>query len=251
MAIEKILFFSDPHAPFENKPAVDLVLEVAGDWKPNHLACLGDLIDAYSVSSHSKDPGRKVNLVSEIDYAKELLDLFDDLAVPGRKIFTEGNHETRLQRYIADKAPQFDGLISIPQVLGLKERGWEFTPYRSFATLGKLTLTHDVGYAGRYAPHRTLDALQSSVVFGHTHRLGLLVESNLKGESKVACSFGWLGDLDAVDYMHKGKVTRDWSLGFGIGYLDTETGYVQLTPIPLLPYKKGLTCTVEGTAYVS
>jgi predicted phosphodiesterase len=249
MAIEKILFVGDVHAPFENKDALELVLTVAKEWKPDHLACLGDLLDAYSVSSHSKDPARKTSLASEIEYGKGILDRLDDLAVPGRKLFTEGNHETRLQRYIADKAPQFEGLISIPQVLGLKARGWEFTPYRQYATLGKLTLTHDVGYAGRYAPHRTLDALQSSVVFGHTHRLGLLVESNLKGESKVAASFGWLGDLDAVDYMHKGKVTRDWSLGFGIGYLDTDTEYVQLTPIPLLPYKGGLTCMVEGAAF--
>jgi hypothetical protein len=250
MAIQKLAFFGDVHAPYEDTRAVRLLLAVLRAWTPHHLVCMGDLLDCYAVSSHSKAPDRKTSLAWEIGYAEALLDRFDALKVPGRKLFIEGNHETRLQRFIAEKAPQFDGLISIPQVLKLKQRKWEYTPYRSFATLGKLALTHDVGYAGRYAPHRTLDALQSSVVTGHTHRLGLLVESNLKGEGKVAASFGWLGDIDAVDYMHKGKVTRDWHLGFGLGYLDTATGYVQLTPIPLLPRgAKGLTCTVEGTRF--
>lgn len=249
MPLQSILFFGDVHAPFEDKRAMRLVLEVARTLQPHHLVCMGDLMDCYSVSSHSKDPSRKADLAWEVGYTEGILDAFDALGVKGQKHFIEGNHEHRLQRFIADKAPMFEGLVSIPQVLGLKARGWTFTPYRTHTTLGKLVLTHDVGYAGRYAAHRTLDALQHSVVTGHTHRISAVVESNLMGEPKIAASFGWLGDANSIDYMHKGKVTRDWALGFGIGTLDPKTGFVQLTPIPILQDGKKLTCMVEGTKF--
>jgi hypothetical protein len=65
------------------------------------------------------------------------------------------------------------------------------------------------------------------------------------GKYRVGAQFGWLGDIKKVDYMHQVKVRRMWSLGFGVGYHDTETGMVYLQPVPIIHY----TACVEGKVY--
>jgi hypothetical protein len=57
--------------------------------------------------------------------------------------------------------------------------------------------------------------------------------------------FGWLGNVDEVDYMHRVKAKKEWSLGFGIGYLDKSTGVVYVQPVPIVNY----TAVVEGVLY--
>jgi hypothetical protein len=59
------------------------------------------------------------------------------------------------------------------------------------------------------------------------------IMGNADGPPQVAAMFGWLGDFEQVDYLHKTKVKRDWVHGFGIGYHDEETGAVFLQPIPI------------------
>ncbi len=61
----------------------------------------------------------------------------------------------------------------------------------------------------------------------------------------VSAQFGWLGDVDSIDYMHEVQAKRNWSLGFGIGYLDTSTSAVHLCPIPIVNYR----CVVEGELF--
>ena len=71
---------------------------------------------------------------------------------------------------------------------------------------------------------------------GNTHRMAYVVEGNAAGEQKIAVQFGWLGDTEGADYMHRMKARKDWALGFGVGYLDTDTGTVYLIPVPIVNY---------------
>ena len=116
-----------------------------------------------------------------------------------------------------------------------------------YTRIGKLFVTHDVGAAGKYAVYQTLATYEHSIVTGHTHRLAYIVEGNAIGEYKVATQFGWLGDVDQVDYLHRAKAKKDWALGFGVGRLDPATGYVYLSPVPIV----NGTCVVEGRLYTT
>ena len=91
----------------------------------------------------------------------------------------------------------------------LSENGWRFTQYRKHVQRGSLHYTHDTGSAGKYAVYRNLETYGHSVVAGHTHRLAYIVEGNAKGDVRLSTSFGWLGDIDQVDYMHRAKALRD------------------------------------------
>jgi hypothetical protein len=148
---------------------------------------------------------------------------------------------------LEDKAPQLFGLVDVPGVLGLRERGWSYTPYKRHTKLGKLHITHDVGACGRFSTYKALDTYQHSIITGHAHRLSYVVEGNAVGEYKLSAQFGWMGDVNKVDYMNMASARKNWALGFGVGYLDTDTGIVYLTPVPIVRN----TCCVNGVLYKS
>jgi predicted phosphodiesterase len=229
---ERVFFIPDAHIPFEDKRAVALVFDALTHYQPHTVVIMGDFLDCFSVSHWVKDPRRAFTLEKEIEKATGYLDRID----ANRKIYVCGNHEDRLERYLKDKAPELLAFVDIPRLLGLKERGWEYVPYRSSTTLGKVHITHDVGSAGRYNVWKALDTFQASVVTGHTHRLGYVVEGNARGRRQVSAQFGWLGDITKVDYLHRVKAQREWALGFGYGLHDTHTGVVYLTPAPIVNY---------------
>lgn len=242
--LEPILIVPDCHIPYHDKRAFNLMLKVAMDLKPKHIYIIGDFVDFYTVSSHSKDPNRALNLVEELTAGEECLDQLDRLGAVS-KVAIGGNHEDRLTRYLQDKAPELFNIVTIPALLHLKERGWKYIPYKRDTKLGKLYLTHDVGVAGRNSVFSCLDTYQHSVVTGHSHRMAYIVEGNATGEVKLSAQFGWLGDANSIDYLQHQKVLKDWALGFGIGYLDPSTGLVYMTPVPIIKY----TCVAAGKLY--
>jgi len=246
-ALEPILIIHDAHRPYHDKRAWRLMLKVGQALKPDHIVVNGDLFDFYKVSSHSKDPQRALSLIDEVADGNVGLDELDALNPDANKIFVEGNHCDRLRRYLADKAPELFGLTDIPTLFRLRERGWKHVPYKKHTRLGKLYITHDVDQTGRYAAYRALDMYQHSNTTGHTHRLAYIVEGNVAGEQKLSASFGWLGDVNQIDYMHEAKAKKDWALGFGIGYLEPKSGHVFLTPVPIVKYS----CVVNGKLYTA
>jgi hypothetical protein len=228
-----MLIAGDIHRPYHSEVGWKLLLKVGKRLKPKHILLMGDFLDCYCVSSHSKDPKRVNDLKWEIEDGKKGLRELDALGATN-KVFIGGNHCDRLSRYLQDKAPELFGLVDIPGLLELPQNGWKYVPYKHHTRIGKLYLTHDVGSAGRYSTHRALDTYQHSVVTGHAHRLSYVVEGNAVGEYKLSAQFGWLGDVNKVDYMTRAKARKDWALGFGVGYLDTATGYTYLTPVPVV-----------------
>lgn len=242
--LEPILFVPDTHIPYQHQPSWELMLQVAHDLGPKHIVVIGDLADFFTVSDHLKDPRRALRLEYEMEQVNEKLDELDALGAE-YKLFIAGNHEDRLRRFLEEKAPEIFGFVDVPRLLKLEERGWQYTPYKQYAKLGKLYLTHDVGTSGRLAVFKASETFEHSVVTGHTHRLAYIVNGNATGEYKVSAQFGWLGDVEQVDYMHLASAKKDWALGFGIGYLDPATGYVYLAPVPIV---RG-TCVVNGVKY--
>lgn len=242
----RVAFIPDAHRPYHDKKAWELCISALLDFSPDILVVLGDLADCYKVSSFSKDPSREYSFKEEIDNVLEGLDDLDSLGAT-RKIFVAGNHEFRLVRYLQEKAPELFEFIDVPKLFELEKRGWEYVPYKSSIQLGKLWITHDVGTAGRYSVFRAADTFQHPVVMAHTHRLVYIVEGNATGETFPAVQFGWLGDVERIDYAHKVNAKRSHCLAFGTGLLDEDTGWIYLTPHPIVGY----TCVLDGRRYTA
>jgi hypothetical protein len=243
--LEAMLIVPDSHRPYHDVRAWGLMLKVGRELEPKHLVVMGDLADFYTVSSHSKDPSRVRQLEDELTDVNVGLDELDALGAKHKK-FVAGNHEDRLTRYLSDKAPELFTMVGIPQLLNLDKRGWEYTPYKQGTKVGKVHFTHDVGVAGRNSSFKAMDTYHHSVVTAHAHRMQYLVEGDATGDMKLAAQFGWLGDADKVDYMHRVNVNKNWALGFGIGYMNPVTGIGYLTPVPIIRVNDEYTAVVSG-----
>lgn len=240
---ETVLFVPDVHRPFHNPRAWNLFLKASKLLRPKHIACIGDFADFYAVSDHDKSKDRVNRFQEELEDVQVGLDELDALGAK-HKHFIAGNHENRLDRWLM-KHQEMAGVLSVEKLLDLRKRGWSYTPYKHHTNIGKVHITHDVGVASRGAIFRSMDLYQHSIVTGHTHRLMYVVEGTAMGnEPKVAASFGWLGDVEAVDYMNLAKARASWALGFGYGILNPRTGFMYLTPVPILP---DYSCCIEGS----
>ena len=249
MSIEKLLVFPDLHAPYHDDKALSLVLKVGKAIKPDECIIMGDWADFYAVSSHDKNPDR-MSFESEVRIAKKCLDHVKAVGA-NVNVFIQGNHEYRLERMIVKKAPELHNMTTTPKLLELAEKGFQYVPYRQSYLVGNMRFTHDVGPSGLHAATKSMAALGRNVVIGHCHRMEYCVQGTLDGARHVGISLGWLGSIAAAeDYMHMDKMAKDWTLGFGIGYHDTETGFVTMIPTPILPdVTGGYCCIVEGKRY--
>lgn len=239
--MKKILFVPDTHAPYHDERAVRIVEQIVNEWEPQTIVVLGDWIDNLSVSGHEPAKTFDRNLKREAAVAATRLEgLTRGIS---ERHFVMGNHETRLERFIAKKAPELDGLVNIEDLLGLGK--WtSVTPYNETLKLGKLNITHDVGKAGQNAHRSAAQSYMASAIIGHTHRMGYDVIGRQAGPPVVAAMFGWLGDYRKVEYLHRAEAKR-WPLGFGIGRME-PSGVVHVTPVPIVNYK----ACVEGVLYV-
>lgn len=210
-------------------------------FQPDIIVILGDFADAETLSAHAPSTahGRR-SFKEEIDEISAALKQIEDAAPNAERHYVKGNHENRLERLLADKAPALFDCVNYADMLKLTERGWKVTEYKKTLKIGKLNITHDTGTAGMNA-HRTAAAdHMGSTVIGHTHRMAYEVRGKLSGEPYLAAMFGWLGDAEAIDYVHEAKAAH-WVLGFGLGWLE-DNGVLHAQPVPIV---KGA-CVVEG-----
>jgi hypothetical protein len=126
-------------------------------------------------------------------------------------IMTEGNHETRLWRYL-EHDPTFAGAVDYKVELGIED--WNIISYAEYYKHKGIYFTHipfnkSRPIGGKYAVHRALEFHQHSSVFGHTHELqvaGLhrMGAAHLNQALNVGCYFE-----HEEDYA-KGTVSNYW-----------------------------------------
>lgn len=229
--LERILVVPDCHHPYVDHAAWTIMLRAGRRFKPDRIIVLGDFGDFYCVSSHRKDPNLPSRLEDEIDACNVALDQLDRLGTK-HKYFVAGNHEDRLARYLADRAPAVANLVKAESLLRLRERGWHYTRYSKLLRIGKVYYTHDPAGAGVYAHFRAGLKTGHPIVFGHTHRAALTYMGNVTGEKRVAMMAGWLGDPDRATYAHDAGKTHDWMHSFVVGYMEPNgVTHFQLVPI--------------------
>lgn len=232
--MRKLLICPDLHAPYHHLPSWRCFLRVAAGWKPDGCIILGDFGDFCEVSSHPKDPKRRQPFTQELAGVNRALDQLDAaLGLDCWGVYLQGNHETRLERFVADKAPVLDGVVRPwDELLYLHERGWRVVPYKQSYQIGELRVTHDVGRAGVNAARQSLLDCGTNIIFGHTHRLISHYQGQLYGNPHVGITSGWLGDPTAIDYRHRDSVCRDSIHGFSVVHmLDNGVFWAQAVPV--------------------
>lgn len=225
---EKSVFISDIHIPYESKPAVKCMFNFIREFKPDNVFIVGDLTDMYNVSSFDKDPSRITSMQSDIDKTNRFLDKLQSIHT-GQIMYIEGNHESRLKRYLW-KHPELESLksLAIESLFELKDRKIEYVgqymtyKYHGFVIEhGSLVRQHSA-----YTARAMHDKRGMSGLSGHTHRLGIYYHTNMAGKFLWAEN-GCLCNT-APEYVIG---VPDWMNGFSVGYFKGKRFNLEQIPI--------------------
>jgi hypothetical protein len=207
---------NDLQLPFEDQDVVwGLVVPFIRDLKPHGAVLNGDVLDHYEISDFSRDPKlRCADLKSEREGLHKLLDALEP--VTKERFFIEGNHEDRYRRYVWSRVPELaaaDGVKTFADAFKLDEYGFKHKAYGEHVMLGKLMVTHGftVRQHSAFSAKAHFDRLGTSVLIGHTHRLGIFHRTNQSGDH-AAYENGCLCRLDGLGYAQ----FPDWQQGFSV-----------------------------------
>lgn len=223
--------------------AVNLVLDICQDIKPDHIYLLGDFADFYSVSQHQKDPGIQSLLKDEVYIVHKYLEKIQKINC-AELHYVAGNHEFRLDRYIAKNCPDLFETINIEEILGLDKYRAKWHDYGPKQLVqicnSKLYTRHEP-----LARNPELSARRATVnlVNGHDHTIKRAKITGLDNLCFEAISCGWLGNIkcQVFDYVQS---PPNWQLGFGLATI-FENGDYFFDQIEI----KNYCALVDGTIY--
>lgn len=243
-ALYRILVIPDCHHPYADALAWGTCLAAAAALRPDCAVIIGDFPDCYAVTSHVRDPRRRrpQQMAWELGCANEEADRLSAIGLD-RVEYVEGNHETRLTRFIAEHAPELDGLagLTVREQLRVDARGWGWTPYKESLQIGEMSFTHDVERCGVNTARQSLQDYGHNITIGHSHRAAVAYAGTTAGKTHVGLNVGWLGDYSSVDYRHRDMARRDWQHGFG-WITQTSDGVSWAQFIPIISGR----CVVDG-----
>ena len=225
----KLVIRSDAHIPIHSEER--LAAAFAACRGADHVVIIGDWLDAYPVMSHLKNPAFSGTLQDEINVARALLAELRRIVGPKCRIdYIEGNHEDRIRRFLW-KYPGLHGLdaLTVPSLLGLSDFNITYHPQSGFVEYG-VRFKHgsvvrpQAGYAARAEMLRH----RSSGFSGHTHRMGMTMQTDAEGRITEWWEVGHLLDESKAEYV----AAADWQPGFLVVEI-RDDGSLHATPVRL------------------
>jgi predicted phosphodiesterase len=215
-----ILVGGDFQIPFQDNAAVGVFLSMIRKLKPVEVHLLGDVVDFYALSDHLRDPDRRFGLQDELDTTVEFLRVVRKAAPKAAIYFYEGNHETRLRRYLSREAGELADLrsLSLPALLCFSELDIRFVPeLKPHVIHRQLLLTHGTlcRQQSAYTARAMVDRYGMSVLHGHTHRLGTHYKTTWR-KTLAGYENGCLCRLDVNPANAYTKGMPNWQHGFSI-----------------------------------
>ena len=213
----KWLILSDVHLPYQDNAALTLALNHGVASGCQGVVLNGDIVDFYQLSRFSRDPSQ-FGVRDEIEcwraFAETLRELWPE---KGALIYKRGNHEMRLESYLAAHAPELYDLadLSFQSLMGFEDLGIVQAGVRPIKA-GALNILHGHEFGesifspvnpARGAFLRT----KASTVIGHHHQPSHHSENTLDGNPTGCWSTGCLCQLNP-DY--RPFAYTKWAHGF-------------------------------------
>lgn len=221
--VDATLFLYDLHIPHEDRIALNCAMDFAREnYHIKSVVLGGDIMDCESLSKYDKTKDT-ASFSDEIEKTKELL---DTIRYTFRKandiVYIIGNHEERLEKYIAKHAPELQGVAdSLETLLEFDEFGVELVDNRrmksltgTFYSICGFTVLHghEMGICPIVSPaHRFLEKAKSNLILGHIHYPDEKILTTIDGSILRCYTVGTLGDLNPLY-----KPFNTWGHGFAI-----------------------------------
>ena len=242
VATKTVVILPDFQIPDHDVKLVAKMVDFVADFQPNVLAHTGDLVDF-------KELGRWVRGLPEeyrvgatdetLTQAREILGQFRE-AHRGKFYYKLGNHDLRLEAYLSKFAPAAFGLDALdfeePKVLNLRKLKIEAKREPYEIAPGWINVHgHEkpgLSQIGGQTAATRMRQYETSVVMGHTHRLGLVGESRGWGGEVVprwGMEVGHAMDLRKASYIEDSSA--NWQQGFGVLRIVGQRVYPELVTV--------------------
>ena len=241
---ELVVAAGDFQFPFEDPEVYASFLTFIAHERPDRIILTGDILDLTAVSAYDKDPRLGMPMQEELAHAhRRLAEIRASAGEEAQIFFLYGNHEARLSKWIAKRAPELVGMtdadgrevLSLANLLRLDalkiqpclSEGLAFSGpehFRSYyqvapdliATHG--TYSRSTGGGASIIP--IVDAAGVSVVGGHDHSQGVAFRTvggfaGIEERRTAAISTGMMCRRTELGYLAQHQVSR-WSAGFAV-----------------------------------
>lgn len=204
-SIKNVAVWGDLHIPYHETDAVKAAIKLAKEDKVDAIFLNGDVLDFFGLSFHEKNPKNRPRISEELESAREFLKglrkHFPNIPI----YWVDGNHENRLERYLAVKAPELldTSEFQISSLLRMAEYGITYLGFRTKCYFGKLLVEHGdrLKGTGGVNPARTARLkYKRSVLINHFHKLSVDSGKQYDGDVMTCWSNGCLCELEP-EYM--------------------------------------------------
>lgn len=233
----RVALLPDPHCPLHDRELHKRMLQHLHEWQPHRVVNLGDLCDFPTISRHRDNPAWASTVQENIQAGFEW---WSDViaAVPSAERYQlEGNHDARLRTELLGRAERMYGIrpadipgrpsghdaLSLHELLHFDQLGVTFVgPPREGDNYfhGNLDLADDVcvrhGWlTGTASARGSMERLNMSVYFGHTHHQRMHFRTVYKGSRAVGQQVGIeCGVLKDIRGGGGYAVNPDWQPGY-------------------------------------
>jgi hypothetical protein len=238
--ITKTAIINDLHAPFHDPQAVGTALDIIADAHVDRIVINGDLLDMYNVNSHGPaHPMTGTLLEDEIAFGRLWLAGLRKRFPKKEIVFLFGNHEDRLERFIIQHAKALFKLISLQNLLGLKDLDISYYPYNHRYRLEKTNvyIQHSPPSYGKNGAMTSLERdVDQTSIYGCSHRLQHVCKTSKSGVTYDCYYNGWLGStrLSAAHarVFHYAKGHENWQQCFALVTVeDGKRSFIEQIPI--------------------
>ena len=238
--IERCVVMSDLHIPFHDKKSVALVLSFVKKFRPDVMFLNGDIIDCFNISAYTKHPATKESLRDEIDETRVFLaDCRKAVGDDARIIYVQGNHEYRLQRFLAQKARELFELegLTLAEQLHFKDLGIQSVEGRNkenYVQYGNVFVGH-WDKANKWAGYTAKGLVEDkgvSIIQGHTHKVGMHTRRRMDGTTLIGVEYGCLCDLNP-QWIN----TPAWTQGICVLYKNRKTNVCHVQVVQILDHE--------------
>lgn len=219
-----VVVLCDVHIPDHDLPAWTATLQWISDHPVTEIILNGDFLELLSCSQHGGTPDI-TSLKSDMAAGRAALEELRTAAPTAKITYLQGNHETRLERFILAKAPALFGSLNLTIGLGLDDLGIEWVSEMNQPIhRGSLDILHGhqlSEYLPKHHAAKLADvygAANRTAIIGHSHRAQTF-HKPAYGGMQSAVAVGCLRTL-RPGWTHGRE--GGWSHQFLVAYLDAD-----------------------------
>lgn len=206
---------SDIHIPWHSKNELELAVMQAKKNACKTLLLNGDIVDFYSISRHPKRAKSK-KMQDEIAMVKQLFEYLRYHLKNAEIVYKPGNHCNRFYSYISSNCGEFEGLLSLQEMMGMKDYGIVEVKDDRPISFGEYLIFHGHELSRSFSPPHNpaktaLDKTNTNVIISHHHKTSKNVQPVAGAGFIQGHSIGCLCDLN-FDYAR----VNAWNHGFAM-----------------------------------